>query len=45
MVKYQCDRCGKTFKQKGHYTTHINRKNPCQEIEANLSLIIERVQR
>ena len=29
MVKYSCDKCGKEFTQKGHYTTHINKKNPC----------------
>ena len=29
MVKYSCDKCGKEFKQKGHYNTHINKKNPC----------------
>jgi DNA (cytosine-5)-methyltransferase 1 len=27
--KYSCDKCGKEFKQKGHYTVHLNRKNPC----------------
>jgi len=29
MVKYNCEKCGKEFKQKSHYTTHINKKNPC----------------
>ena len=29
MVFYKCSRCNKTFKQKGHYTRHINRKNKC----------------
>ena len=29
MVKYSCEKCGKIFKQKGHYTNHLNRKNPC----------------
>jgi hypothetical protein len=29
MVKYICEKCGKEFTQKGHYTTHINKKNPC----------------
>lgn len=29
MVTYCCDRCGKQFGQKGHYTVHMNKKNPC----------------
>lgn len=29
MVKYICEKCGKEFTQKGHYTKHINKKNPC----------------
>lgn len=29
MVNYNCEKCGKEFKQKSHYTTHINKKNPC----------------
>ena len=29
MSKYMCEMCGKEFKQKGHYTTHSNKKNPC----------------
>jgi DNA adenine methylase len=29
MVKYSCEKCGKEFNQKSHYTTHINKKNPC----------------
>jgi len=29
MTKYICEKCGKEFKQKGHYTTHLNKKNPC----------------
>ena len=27
--KYICDKCGKEFKQKGHYTRHLNKINPC----------------
>ena len=29
MNKYACEKCSKKFKQKGYYTTHINKKNPC----------------
>ena len=29
MGKYNCEKCGKEFKQKSHYTAHANRKNPC----------------
>jgi len=29
MGKYTCEKCGKEFNQKSHYTTHINKKNPC----------------
>jgi len=29
MVKYNCDKCGKEFTQKGHYTKHTTKKNPC----------------
>ena len=29
MVNYSCEKCGKEFNQKGHYTRHVNKKNPC----------------
>ena len=29
MVIYICEKCNKSFYQKGHYTRHINRKYPC----------------
>lgn len=29
MSKYICQKCGKEFKQKSHYMTHLNKKNPC----------------
>ena len=41
MGKYNCEKCGKEFNQKSHYTTHSNKKNPCvveskiQEIKDN----------
>jgi DNA (cytosine-5)-methyltransferase 1 len=32
MVKYTCDMCGKTFKQKGHFMKHLQLKTPCGNI-------------
>ena len=37
MVDYKCNRCCKTFTQKGHYQRHINRKYLCKEINPNKS--------
>jgi hypothetical protein len=42
MVKYSCEKCGKEFTQKGHYTKHIHKKNPCV-IESKVKEIIEKV--
>jgi site-specific DNA-methyltransferase (adenine-specific) len=33
MVDYICEKCGKSFKQKGHLTQHLKRKTPCKKIE------------
>ena len=41
MVKYSCEKCGKEFTQKGHYTVHINKINPCV-IESKIEEIIEK---
>ena len=30
MSKYNCETCGKEFKQKSKYTSHMNKKNPCE---------------
>jgi len=40
MGKYNCEKCGKEFKQKSHYTTHINKKNPCV-IESKIKEMID----
>jgi DNA (cytosine-5)-methyltransferase 1 len=32
MVEYPCEKCGKIFKQKGHYMNHMKRKTPCEPI-------------
>jgi DNA (cytosine-5)-methyltransferase 1 len=43
-----CDNCGKSFKQKGHYLVHKNRKVPCKKgeldqiIEAKVKDILEK---
>jgi DNA (cytosine-5)-methyltransferase 1 len=36
-----CKRCGKTFKQKGHYTKHLLRKTPCDNINDKIEKIVE----
>jgi len=39
MSKYNCEKCGKEFNQKSHYTTHLNKKKPCV-IENKINEII-----
>lgn len=41
MVNYSCKKCGKTFKQKGHYTKHLQRKTPCDNIKDKIEKIVE----
>jgi len=41
MVNYSCDKCGKTFKQKGHYMKHLQRKTPCDNIKDKIETLIE----
>ena len=41
MVNYSCEKCGKTFKQKGHYTKHLQRKTPCDNIKDKIEKIVE----
>jgi predicted RNA methylase len=33
MVKYSCTNCLKDFTQKSHYIAHLNKKNPCNNID------------
>ena len=40
MGKYSCDKCGKDFNQKSHYTTHVNKKNPCV-VESKIKEMID----
>ena len=40
MGKYNCEKCGKEFKQKSHYTTHTNKKNPCV-VESKIKEMID----
>lgn len=44
MVKYSCEKCGKDFTQKSHYTNHMNRKNPCvmeSKVKEIISTIVD----
>ena len=40
MVKYTCEKCGREFKQKGHFTRHNTKVNPCIQ-ESKLNEIID----
>ena len=42
MVNYSCEKCGKEFSQKGHYTKHLNKKNPCI-VESKVKEILDKV--
>ncbi len=42
MVIYNCEKCGKTFKQKGHYMKHLQRKTPCDNIKDKIEDIVEK---
>jgi len=42
MVNYSCEKCGKTFKQKGHYMKHLQRKTPCDNIKDEIENIVEK---
>lgn len=42
MVIYSCEKCGKTFKQKGHYMKHLQRKTPCDNIKDKIEDIVEK---
>lgn len=42
MVNYSCEKCGKTFKQKGHYTRHLQRKTPCDNIKDKIEQLVDK---
>ena len=42
MVNYSCEKCGKEFSQRGHYTKHLNKKNPCI-IESQVKEMLDKV--
>ncbi len=44
MPIYSCERCEKPFKQKGHYDTHLARKNPCKKDTRIETLVEKKVQ-
>lgn len=41
MVNYSCETCGKSFKQKGHYTKHLQKKVPCENIKDKIEQMVE----
>lgn len=42
MGKFNCPRCGKTFKQKSHFETHKKRKNPCENTLDTVKELVEK---
>lgn len=40
MGKYNCEKCGKEFNQKSHYTKHTSKKNPCV-VESKIKEMID----
>ena len=46
MSKYVCETCGKEFKQKSHYTSHINKKKPCSvESKIKNTIVKEKIKK
>lgn len=43
MVKYSCEKCQKTFTQKGHLEDHQNRKRPCKKDNTIEALVEKKV--
>jgi len=43
MVTYSCEKCQKSFTQKGHLETHMNRKRPCKKDNMIESLVEQKV--
>ena len=42
MPTYSCEKCGKQFSQKSHYTTHLKKKKPCVDISDKINLLIDK---
>jgi DNA adenine methylase len=42
MGNYTCEKCGKVFIQKSHYTAHLNKKKPCI-VESKMKELIDTV--
>jgi DNA modification methylase len=40
MVNYNCEICGKKFTQKSHYTSHTNKKIPCEDNTEKIKEIV-----
>ena len=43
-MKYTCETCHKTFKQKGHLEGHKNRKRPCKKDNTIEELVEKKIQ-
>tara|TARA_B100000886_G_scaffold106371_1_gene70929 strand:+ start:16317 stop:20528 length:4212 start_codon:yes stop_codon:yes gene_type:complete len=41
--KYSCKRCGKNFSQKSHFDSHMNRKNPCENVLQKMQEYSEKI--
>jgi hypothetical protein len=48
MSEYTCNKCKKSFKQKGHLLNHLNKKKPCKDINSennvcnNIEIVIKK---
>lgn len=44
MPNHVCETCSRTFKQKGHLSSHLKKKNPCKKDEKLEQIIEQKVQ-
>jgi DNA (cytosine-5)-methyltransferase 1 len=43
MPEYNCERCGKSFDQKSHFSVHKNRKTPCENNMDKIKIMVEQL--